>query len=81
MKTYTIYEAKTQFSKLVSQALQGETVVIGSHGKPAVELKAIKPAPKPATFFGVWRDQVKYAPDYDQADAEIAQAVKRRIEQ
>jgi prevent-host-death family protein len=80
MKTYTIYEAKTNFSKLVAQALEGETIVIGSHGKPAVELKAITPASKPASMYGAWRGQVSYAPDYDQADVEIAQLVGERLQ-
>lgn len=33
-----IYEAKTHFSKLINQALQGEEIVIAKGGKPLIVL-------------------------------------------
>lgn len=33
-----IYEAKTQFSKLINQAMAGEEVIIAKSGKPVVKL-------------------------------------------
>jgi antitoxin (DNA-binding transcriptional repressor) of toxin-antitoxin stability system len=47
MQTATIFEAKTNLSKLVQRALQGEEVQItsGRARKPVVRLVAIDPAP------------------------------------
>lgn len=81
MKTYTIYEAKTHFSELVRRAAAGETVRIGARGKAVVELRpAAGPAlERPQSFYGVWKDRMWFAPDYDQADQEIADAIAARI--
>ena len=38
MKTVSIHEAKTHFSKLVNQALQGEDIIIARGGKPLLRL-------------------------------------------
>jgi len=40
MPTYSIAEAKDQFSRLVDRALAGEEVTITRHGKPVAELRA-----------------------------------------
>ena len=81
MKTYTIYEAKTQFSDLVKRAVRGETIRIGAHGKPAVELRALPEAQeqRPKSYRGVWAGKMRFAPDYDRADEEIAEAMNRRF--
>ena len=39
-KTYSIHEAKTNFSKLIKRAAAGETIYIGGYGKPEVLIKA-----------------------------------------
>ena len=39
LKTYSIHEAKTNFSKLVKRAASGEIIYIGSYGKPEVMIK------------------------------------------
>jgi len=41
-KAISIYEAKTNFSKLVERAKAGETVVIGAYGKEEVKLVPVK---------------------------------------
>jgi prevent-host-death family protein len=68
-----IHEAKTTLSKLIEAAERGEEVVIARAGKPAVKLvAAAADVTKPKRReFGAWKGQVWYAPDYDQADAEI----------
>ncbi len=38
-----VYEAKTQFTKLLQAVEAGETVTITRHGKPVAELAAIRP--------------------------------------
>jgi prevent-host-death family protein len=43
-----MFEAKTQLSKLVERALQGEEIVIARDGEPAVRLVPVKrPALRP----------------------------------
>jgi prevent-host-death family protein len=68
-----IHEAKTTLSKLIEAAERGETVVISRAGKPAVTLVPVTRAGKPKRQFGFLKGQIVFAPDYDQADAEIEQ--------
>jgi len=68
-----IHEAKTNLSKLIQAAKDGEEVIIARAGLPEVRLVPVPEAvdkPKRRQF-GAWRGKVWYAPDYDQADAEI----------
>jgi antitoxin (DNA-binding transcriptional repressor) of toxin-antitoxin stability system len=46
MSSYPIAKAKEQLSRLIDEALAGETVTITRHGKPVVELRAFEVAPK-----------------------------------
>ena len=39
-KTFSIHEAKTNFSKLVKRAEAGETIFVGAYGKPTVAIIA-----------------------------------------
>jgi prevent-host-death family protein len=45
--TINIYEAKTQLSKLVDVAAEGEDVIIARNGKPVARLTALKPEKRP----------------------------------
>jgi prevent-host-death family protein len=47
MVTVNIHEAKTQLSKLVDQAVKGETFVIARAGKPLVKVTALEAPPEP----------------------------------
>lgn len=70
-----IHEAKTSLSKLIEAVKRGEEVIIARAGKPEVRLVAARPAeekPKRRQF-GAWKGKIWFAPDYDQADAEIEQ--------
>jgi len=42
MKTITIHKAKTQLSKLIEEACQGEEIVIARGSEPVVRLVAIQ---------------------------------------
>ena len=44
--TYSVHEAKTQFSKLLDLVEQGEEVVIVRHGQPVARLVASHPGTK-----------------------------------
>ena len=49
MGIYSVAEAKNQLSKLIDRALGGEGVLITRRGEPVVELRAVRPAPRPIT--------------------------------
>lgn len=71
MKVTNIHEAKTQFSRLVDRAAEGEEIIIAKAGKPVAKLVAYtKPHPskrKP----GAWKGKVWISPDFDKEDKEI----------
>jgi prevent-host-death family protein len=46
MTTVNMHEAKSQLSKLVKRANQGEDVIIACNGKPAARLVPIESSPK-----------------------------------
>lgn len=68
-----IHEAKTRLSQLIEAVKRGEEVVIARAGTPEVRLVPAETATaKPQRRqFGAWKGKVWFAPDYDQADAEI----------
>jgi prevent-host-death family protein len=49
MSVHSIAEAKNQLSKLIDRALKGEGIVITRRGQPVVELRPVRPAPRPIT--------------------------------
>lgn len=42
MSSYSVAKAKEQLSRLIDEALAGETVTITRHGRPVVELRPSK---------------------------------------
>jgi len=72
METITIHKAKTQLSRLIEKACQGEEIVIARGKTPVVKLVAIESKigkRKP----GAWKGKISYTPDaYDPlADQEL----------
>jgi prevent-host-death family protein len=63
--TVNIHEAKTQLSKLIQRALNGEEVVIAKGGTPVVKLTPLategwkRPAP------GLYEGQITILPNFD----------------
>ncbi|MFZ1382680.1 MAG: type II toxin-antitoxin system prevent-host-death family antitoxin [Scrofimicrobium sp.] len=49
MAIYSVLEAKNNFSRVVSQAVSGDTVVITKRGTPVAKLLPIPSDPKPFT--------------------------------
>ena len=70
MKIVNIHRAKTELSKLIVQALDGEEIVIAKAGKPLVHLFPYKPALKKRKP-GRFKKEVWISPDFDQTPAEI----------
>ena len=63
-KTANIHAAKTQLSKLIEAALEGEEVIIQRAGEPAVRLvPIIRLATRREP--GAWKGRVRMAPDFD----------------
>jgi prevent-host-death family protein len=63
--TVSIYEAKTQLSRLVARAEAGEEIIIARHGRPVARLSPLTPqriARKP----GVLAGQIWIADDFDE---------------
>jgi len=68
-ETITIYDAKTNLSKLVKRAAAGETVYIGSYGRPEAVLTAANPEKYTAElrkgFFGCMKGDVELPDGWD----------------
>lgn len=62
--TVNIFEAKTNLSKLIEKAENGEEVVIARAGKPVVKLTRIEPLKRPIRF-GLLKGKIHMADDFD----------------
>lgn len=65
MKKANLHEAKTQLSKLVELATQGEEVVICKAGKPVARLIPYEQK-KGQRHPGGWEGKVKISDDFDE---------------
>ena len=64
MPTVNIFEAKTQLSKLIQIAENGEDVVIARAGKPVVKLTRLE-SPKRKIRYGLLEGKIHIADDFD----------------
>lgn len=72
MITVNIHEAKTQLSKLVEQAAQGEAFVIAKAGKPMVKVAGLD-APDAPRRLGFLAGEIAVPKDFDRmGEDEIA---------
>lgn len=78
MTNVGMHEAKTQLSKLVQQAIDGEEVVITRRGKPVVRLEPVREGGGFAALRGTWKGQVHMADDFDELPDELAEAFGMR---
>lgn len=62
-----IHEAKTNLSRLVDRAAEGEEITIARAGKPVAKLIGYRPPVEPRVP-GAWRGQVWMAADFDETD-------------
>ena len=65
MPTVNIFEAKSNLSKLVARAEQGEEIIIARNGKPAARLTPLEPTAKPQIRFGGLKGKIWVADDFD----------------
>jgi prevent-host-death family protein len=73
VKTVNIHEAKTQLSKLVDEASNGEPFVIAKAGKPMVKVTALGvPVGTEINRLGFMAGQISVPDDFDRmGEAEI----------
>ena len=76
MKTVNIHEAKTQLSRLIEEAVRGESFVIAKAGKPMVKVIALD-APESSQMkrFGFMAGQIKVPDDFNTMGAGEIQAL------
>ena len=67
MQTVNIHEAKTQLSKLIEQAVKGESFIIAKAGKPMVKVIKID-APEASSMkrLGFMAGQISTPKDFDE---------------
>ena len=71
MLTVNIHDAKTQLSKLVDQAAQGEAFIIAKAGKPLVKVVPLEPAETgTASRLGFMAGEFSVPEDFDQMGSE-----------
>jgi len=63
MKMVNIYQAKTNFSKLVDAVMHGQEIIIAMAGTPVARLTGIKKKPK--RRFGALKGKIKISEDFD----------------
>lgn len=60
-----IYQAKSQLSRLVDRAAEGEEVIIARHGRPVAKLVPYLPK-RAARRLGQFKGQVRVSRDFDE---------------
>ena len=67
MQTVNIHEAKTQLSKLIEQAVKGESFIIAKAGKPMVKvIKIDAPEASSKKRLGFMAGQISTPKDFDE---------------
>jgi prevent-host-death family protein len=66
MHTVNIHEAKTQLSRLIEQAVQGDSFIIAKAGKPLVKVTRLDaPSAGQARRLGFMAGQITVPDDFD----------------
>jgi len=70
MTTANVHEAKTNLSKLLNAAAEGDEVIITRRGSGVTQFKLtpVKAVRKTGKLFGAYKGKITFAPDYDKAD-------------
>ena len=69
-KVINIYEAKTQLSALVDQAVSGDDVIIARNGKPQVRITSLLPT-KGKIKYGLLKGKYTVPDDFDAPNPDI----------
>ncbi len=66
METVNIHEAKTQLSRLIEQAVKGDSFIIAKAGKPLVKVTRLDaPSPGQVRRLGFMAGQIRVPDDFD----------------
>ena len=68
-----MYEAKTNFSKLVSRAAAGEEIIVSNAGKPIAKIVAYTPLAK-SRLPGRLKGRIEIKPGFDEIPPEFVKA-------
>lgn len=75
MQQINIHEAKTNLSRLIEQAVNGESFVIAKSGKPMVTVSAYTPLLDPAKRLGFLKGRLEVPDNFDSIGSEEIQAM------
>ena len=75
MRTVNIHEAKTQLSRLVDRAVQGEPFVIAKAGNPLVKVSALSAATTPTARLGFLAGRISVPADFDRMGGEVIEQI------
>lgn len=70
MHQVNIHDAKTNLSRLIEQAVNGQPFVIAKAGKPMVTVTAYMPARDPARRTGFLQGMIEVPDDFDSMGAD-----------
>jgi prevent-host-death family protein len=71
MQTVNIHEAKTQLSRLIEQAVKGDSFIIAKAGKPLVKVTRLDaPASGQVRRLGFMAGQIAVPDDFDRMGSE-----------
>lgn len=65
MRTVNIHDAKTNLSKLVDRAVNGEPFIIAKAGKPMVKVVAVAQDTAPKPRIGFMKGRIEVPEDFD----------------
>jgi prevent-host-death family protein len=72
MKVVNVQEAKTHLSRLMEEAVAGESILLAKHGKPLVRLSAYIPGNEERPLGG-FEGRIRIAEDFDAEDARVGE--------
>ena len=80
MTTANVHQAKTNLSKLLNAAAEGDEVIITRRGGKVTRFK-LQPLEEPGEtkLFGALKGKIVFSPDYDLADQEILQMLEESL--
>lgn len=70
-----MHDAKSDLSRLVKRAADGEDIVIARNGKPVARLTRLAPAAPPGTLLGAFAGKIRMSEEFDEIPAEFGEYV------
>jgi prevent-host-death family protein len=78
MRTFNIHHAKTHLSRLVDEAVEGDSFIIAKAGKPKVQVIPIARAPeKPMLRIGAMKGMFTLPDNYEEIDRELDKEIEK----